>query len=140
MQHFKNESLAIVSKYETRWKKQEKDIYDLIVMSEQKSEELDENSAFEVKNLSFNETWLEKIWGNFTRKRFKGDDFFISLEECYKVSERNLLLKFAFGAFYKPEHAYLLLGKKSEFLFKEPFKTKENLKALQKLQEFLYFN
>ena len=200
MSFAKNENLSISSKYETRWKKQNKDIFDLCVLSEnsgifgesssensglsnEKSENSQlskngeflsenssicgENSAFETsknknsspcenssilgensapliknsnflnKNLTFSPQKLAKIQRNFCNQHFKGEDFFIRLENLYFIDGQNLLLKLVFGAFDKPEHSYLLLNEKSEFLFKKPFATRENLKALQILSEFL---
>lgn len=135
----KNENLDISSKYETRWKKQEKDIYDLRVICEQTSKDLDENLDFNIKKISFKAGKLDKMQENFSKRHFKGEDFFICLENFYRINKEKSLLKITFGAFNKPEHAYLLLGQKSKFLFKEPFKTKENQKALIKLQEFFAF-
>lgn len=133
----KNENLSITSKYETRWKKQDKDIYDLSVVCQQKSAPLAENLGFQRLNLSFNAEQIARIRANFAQKRFVGEDFFIRLENCYAIDKENLLLKFVFGAFHKNEHGYLLLNQSPKFLFKEPFYTKENVKALEKLSEFL---
>ena len=187
MSFAKNENLSISSKYETRWKKQNKDIFDLCVLCEnssifgensnensgllsenssensqlsKKGEFLSENSAFKIlkdknsspcensnllgensnflnENLTFSPQKLAKIQRNFCNQHFKGDDFFVRLENLYFIDGQNLLLKLVFGAFDKPEHSYLLLNEKSEFLFKKPFATRENLKALQILSEFL---
>lgn len=133
----KNENLGITSKYETRWKKQEKDIYDLCVVSEQKSTNLNENLSFKGLNLSFDAEKIAQIQKNFTQRHFRGEDFFIRLENLYSIDDNNALLKFVFGAFDRNEHGYLLLNKSPKFLFKEPFYTKENIKALEKLSEFL---
>lgn len=204
MSFAKNENLSISSKYETRWKKQNKDIFDLCVLSENSNENsgfvdenlsensglsnekcensqlskkgeflsenssiFDENSAFETsknkisnpcensnilgensapliknsnllnKNLTFSPQKLAKIQKKFCNQHFKGEDFFVRFENLYFIDRQNLLLKLVFGAFDKPEHSYLLLNEKSEFLFKKPFATRENLKALQILSEFL---
>ena len=237
MSFAKNENLDISSKYETRWKKQNKDIFDLCVLSENSNENsgfvgenlsensglidknsnensgifgenssensgllsensnknlgfsneksensqlskngeflsenssiCGENSAFKIlkdknsnpcensnflgensapliknsnflnENLNFSPQKLAKIQKKFCNQHFKGEDFFVRLENLYFIDGQNLLLKLVFGAFDKPEHSYLLLNEKSEFLFKKPFATRENLKALQILSEFL---
>lgn len=55
------------------------------------------------------------------------------------IKDDELIIKIAFGAFYKPEHVYIALNtQKIEFIFEQPFKTKENLKAIEKLREILY--
>lgn len=132
----KNENLEISSKYEDRWKKQEKDIYDLFVWNfdeEYKDYMLNE---FNFSSLEFSKEDLKKIEQNFKKMTIKKDDFFLHFEGIYKQDE-NLLLKLAFGAFNKPEHCYLLLDKTMNFVFKEPFKIQENIKAMNELKEIL---
>ncbi|EGS0794931.1 tRNA (guanosine(46)-N7)-methyltransferase TrmB, partial [Campylobacter coli] len=123
----KNENLEISSKYEDRWKRQEKDIYDLWVWNLDKEEKnvLSEEFDFSDMHLSRNDLMLlEKNFKNFTLKK---EDFFLHFENIYKQGE-SLLLKIAFGAFNKPEHCYLHIDKTISFVFKEPFKIQENLK------------
>ncbi|EAH7579422.1 tRNA (guanosine(46)-N7)-methyltransferase TrmB, partial [Campylobacter jejuni] len=128
----KNENLEISSKYEDRWKKQEKNIYDLWVWNfnqECKNYELNE---FNLSSVKFSKEDLKKIEQNFKNITIKKDDFFLHFESIYKQDE-NLLLKVAFGAFNKPEHCYLHLDKTIDFAFKEPFKIQENIKAINEL-------
>ncbi|HED0945759.1 TPA: tRNA (guanosine(46)-N7)-methyltransferase TrmB [Campylobacter jejuni] len=132
----KNENLEISSKYEDRWKKQEKNIYDLWVWNfnqECKNYELNE---FNLSSVEFSKEDLKKIEQNFKNITIKKDDFFLHFESIYKQDE-NLLLKVAFGAFNKPEHCYLYLDKTIDFAFKEPFKIQENIKAINELKEIL---
>lgn len=132
----KNENLEISSKYEDRWKKQEKNIYDLWVWNfnqECKNYELNE---FNLSSVEFSREDLKKIEQNFKNITIKKDDFFLHFESIYKQDE-NLLLKVAFGAFNKPEHCYLHLDKTINFAFKEPFKIQENIKAVNELKEIL---
>ncbi|ECZ8615676.1 tRNA (guanosine(46)-N7)-methyltransferase TrmB, partial [Campylobacter jejuni] len=122
----KNENLEISSKYEDRWKKQEKNIYDLWVWNfnqECKNYELNE---FNLSSVKFSKEDLKKIEQNFKNITIKKDDFFLHFESIYKQDE-NLLLKVACGAFNKPEHCYLHLDKTIDFAFKEPFKIQENI-------------
>lgn len=174
----KNENFGIVSKYETRWKKQKKDIFDLVVFkqsaeksgfssfeSENLGLNLSENLAFKNKNLCLNlsknlalnlsenlalNSWdeilrdlnfdknaLKRLSQGFENVKFKGEDFFLSLENLYFIDEANSLLKAAFGAFDKSEHAFLLLNQNSKFLFKQPFLTQQNFNALKKISEIL---
>lgn len=132
----KNENLEISSKYEDRWKKQEKNIYDLWVWNfnqECKNYELNE---FNLSSVEFSKEDLKKIEQNFKNITIKKDDFFLHFESIYKQDE-NLLLKVAFGAFNKLEHCYLHLDKTIDFAFKEPFKIQENIKAINELKEIL---
>ncbi|TXE81511.1 tRNA (guanosine(46)-N7)-methyltransferase TrmB [Campylobacter peloridis] len=134
----KNENLEVASKYEDRWKKQNKDIYDLIISNFSINDPLVENKKFAIEELSFNQQELSCIKNNFKNEVFKGEDYFLHLERIY-IKDDELIIKIAFGAFYKPEHVYIRLGLSQDvFIFDKPFKTKENFKALEKLREILY--
>ncbi|HBD8992313.1 TPA: tRNA (guanosine(46)-N7)-methyltransferase TrmB, partial [Campylobacter jejuni] len=125
----KNENLEISSKYEDRWKKQEKNIYDLWVWNFNQECRNYELNEFNLSSVEFSKEDLKKIEQNFKNITIKKDDFFLHFESIYKQDE-NLLLKVAFGAFNKPEHCYLHLDKTIDFAFKEPFKIQENIKAI----------
>lgn len=132
----KNENLEISSKYEDRWKKQEKNIYDLWVWNFNQDCKNYELNEFNLSSVEFSREDLKKIEQNFKNITIKKDDFFLHFESIYKQDE-NLLLKVAFGAFNKPEHCYLHLDKTINFAFKEPFKIQENIKAVNELKEIL---
>ncbi|EAI2806804.1 tRNA (guanosine(46)-N7)-methyltransferase TrmB [Campylobacter jejuni] len=132
----KNENLEISSKYEDRWKKQEKNIYDLWVWNFNQESRNYELNEFNLSSVEFSKEDLKKIEQNFKNITIKKDDFFLHFESIYKQDE-NLLLKVAFGAFNKPEHCYLHLDKTIDFAFKEPFKIQENIKAINELKEIL---
>ena len=134
----KNENLEVSSKYEDRWKRQDKDIYDLIVSDFSVDERL-ECMEFEPFGLSFSKDDLKLIWQNFKNCTIKKEEFFVHFESIYKQNE-NLLLKVAFGAFNRPEHCYLRLGLEVGFVFKEPFKIRENLLAFKELKKNLKFH
>ncbi len=132
----KNENLEISSKYEDRWKKQEKNIYDLWVWNFNQECQNYELNEFNLSSVEFSKEDLKKIEQNFKNITIKKDDFFLHFESIYKQDE-NLLLKVAFGAFNKSEHCYLHLDKTIDFAFKEPFKIQENIKAINELKEIL---
>ncbi|MCX2682459.1 tRNA (guanosine(46)-N7)-methyltransferase TrmB [Campylobacter sp. MIT 21-1685] len=132
----KNHNLDISSKYEDRWKRQKKDIYEMIVWNFCDFEGDLSCNAFDFQGFAMSEKALvnlEKKWSNFV---YKGEDFFLHLESLYKA-EDALLLKIAFGAFNIPQHSYLLLNKKVDFIFGEPLQIRENVKAMEKLKEIL---
>ncbi|QOR01772.1 tRNA (guanosine(46)-N7)-methyltransferase TrmB [Campylobacter sp. 2014D-0216] len=134
----KNENLEISSKYEDRWKRQNKDIYDLIISGFGWSEALNKDQKFAIEELCFDSKELKSIEEKFKNEVFKGEDFFLHFEKMY-LKDESLLIKIAFGAFYKPEHMYINLSCNGvNFVFDKPFKTKENLKAIEKLREILY--
>ncbi|AXP08258.1 tRNA (guanosine(46)-N7)-methyltransferase TrmB [Campylobacter hepaticus] len=132
----KNENLEVSSKYEDRWKRQEKNIYDLWVWN---FDQKDENYQLDVLDFScfkLSQEDLKLIECNFQNKTIKKENFFLHFEKLYKQDE-NLILKIAFGAFNKPEHCYLYLKDTIHFLFKKPFKIQENIQAMKTLKEII---
>lgn len=130
----KNQNLAVSSKYEDRWKKQSKDIYDVVFECEEMSEELSKGLEFEfekgydVRNIAVN-------FKNFT---IKMQDCFLHLEDKFELKSGEILLRVSFGAFCSPEHCYVLVGdEKCEYFIKKPLLTRENLTAHLALKEYL---
>ena len=76
--HFKNRNAAVASKYEDRWRKMDKNIYDLIY--ENKAAGLGEPQQFEMEFLKFD---AAKVARNFKNSTFKGEDFFVHFEEIF---------------------------------------------------------
>ncbi len=76
--HFKNRDAAVASKYEDRWRKMDKNIYDLIY--ENKTAGRDEPQRFEMEFLKFDAAAIARNFKNFT---FKGEDFFVHFEEIF---------------------------------------------------------
>ncbi len=76
--HFKNRDAAVASKYEDRWRKMDKDIYDLIY--ENKTAGQGEPQRFEMEFLKFD---AAKVARNFKNSTFKGEDFFVHFEEIF---------------------------------------------------------
>ena len=76
--HFKNRDAAVASKYEDRWRKMDKDIYDLIY--EKKTAGLGEPQQFEMEFLKFDAAAIAR---NFKNSTFKGEDFFVHFEEIF---------------------------------------------------------
>ncbi|TBR79454.1 tRNA (guanosine(46)-N7)-methyltransferase TrmB [Campylobacter novaezeelandiae] len=133
----KNEDLEISSKYEDRWKKQNKNIYDLIVYNLNSFDQERSIIDFNLQSIHFSKEQL-KLLRNFKNQTFKYKDFFLHIENFYITSD-SLVVKIAFGAFNKPEHAYIFLGDKCYFVFKAPFKTLENLKAIEEFKKIIYY-
>ncbi|MEA1953030.1 MAG: tRNA (guanosine(46)-N7)-methyltransferase TrmB [Campylobacterota bacterium] len=131
----KNEALEVTSKYEARWLKQEKDIYDVYV-------ECKENSEIKEINIDFNFNIVKYGKGlenRLPKEAIVFDGYFIHFERIYKIGEEKLLVKCAFGSFDRPEHKYILLEEKGcRYFVSPPVKTGVNLKAHEKIME--YFN
>lgn len=76
--HFKNRDAAVASKYEDRWRKMDKNIYDLIY--ENKTAGRGEPQQFEMEFLKFDAAAIAR---NFKNSTFKGEDFFVHFEEIF---------------------------------------------------------
>ena len=129
---YKNRELAVISKYEDRWKKQNKDIYEVIFKNHKISARNDEISDFCFEN--FNPL---KISQNFKNETIKGDDFFAHFMEIF-TSENAVYLKISLGAFDKPEICFVKISnEKTGYFLKFPLKTKQNFKAHKQINERL---
>ena len=84
--HFKNRDAAVASKYEDRWRKMDKDIYDLIY--ENKTAGRGEPQRFEMEFLKFDAAAIARNFKNFT---FKGEDFFVHFEEIFYFDAQKSL-------------------------------------------------
>ena len=130
----KNEALEITSKYEARWLKQEKDIYDVYVTCQEVSPERIIDFDFSFKDLSFKEELLVKI----TSKPLIFKDSFIHFERIFKIKEEAVLIKLAFGSFDRPEHKYIYIDKSGAYYFhSNPVKTLTNHRTHLKIMEYL---
>ena len=84
--HFKNRDAAVASKYEDRWRKMDKDIYDLIYKN--KTAGLGEPQRFEMEFLKFDAAAIAR---NFKNSTFKGEDFFVHFEEIFYFDAQKSL-------------------------------------------------
>ena len=134
VQIYKNRDLKVSSKYEDRWKRHQKDIYDVIFTCEKQSEPRADQGELKFEN-GYD---TGKIAAKFSNQTIKEDDFFLHLEEKYETEGGEILVRAAFGAFNAPEHCYVLLGEKgAEYFIKKPLVTAENLKAHLAFKEYL---
>ena len=133
----KNEALEVTSKYEARWLKQEKDIYDVYVKCAQESAPHELNIDFNFNDVKY----IQGIENLLPQKALVFEGYFVHFERVYKISEKSLLIKCAFGSFDRPEHKYILLGEENcRYFVSSPVKTTVNFQAHQKLAEQLMLN
>ncbi len=131
----KNEALEITSKYEARWLRQEKDIYDVYVTCLEKSEPRVLDFDFSFKDIVYKQEILDKI----SYKPALFDGFFIHFERLFKIEDDAILIKLAFGSFDRPEHKYIYLDKSKSYYFNSnPVKTLTNYKTHLKIMEYLH--
>ena len=130
----KNEALEVTSKYEARWLKQEKDIYDVYVTSLKSSEDRVIDFNFNFKDIIYKKELLDKI----TDKPLLFEGAFIHFERIFKIKDEAILIKLAFGSFDRPEHKFIYLDKKEAYYFhSNPVKTVTNYRTHLKIMEYL---
>ncbi|MDQ7046141.1 MAG: tRNA (guanosine(46)-N7)-methyltransferase TrmB [Sulfurovum sp.] len=126
----KNETLEVTSKYEARWLKQDKDIYDVYVKCTQISELKTEKIDFNFNDVKY----TFGIEDRLPKKALVFEGYFIHFERVYKLSEQCILIKCAFGSFDRPEHKYILLEEEyCRYFVSPPVKTTVNFKAHEQL-------
>jgi tRNA (guanine-N7-)-methyltransferase len=99
----KNQNTIISSKYEDRWKKQQKDIYDIIFKNITLSNEISLDYDFSFGKLKDFEE-IKKI----SKKPMIFDGFVIHFQDFFQ-NEKIGLIKLSFGDFNKIEHKYILI-------------------------------
>lgn len=130
----KNEALEVTSKYEARWLRQAKDIYDVYVKCTQTSEEKESRLDFNFNDVKYTKGIEERL----PKKALVFDGYFIHFERIFKQSDGSLFIKCAFGSFDRPEHKYILLSHDGcRYFVSPPVRTMVNYEAHQKLAEQL---
>jgi len=128
----KNEALEVTSKYEARWLRQEKDIYDVYVKCTQTSEEKEYRADFNFNGVKY----IQGTEEHLPKKALVFDGYFVHFERIFKQLDGTLVIKCAFGSFDRPEHKYIVLGHKGcRYMVSPPVKTMVNYNAHQKLAE-----
>ncbi len=131
-----NKDLEVSSKYEDRWKKQGKNIYDVVLLSQSEDTPINLNFDFSFDfSIDFNNT-LKTIETNSIIKK----DFFIHVEELYTIENRDNsgLVKVTMGNFDRPVTKYLYINSGMISYYQgNPLPTSSNIKAHNKLKEIL---
>jgi tRNA (guanine-N7-)-methyltransferase len=132
----KNQDIAIVSKYEDRWRKMEKNIYDITMINDEESEPLHVSDNFNFIEISARPQTLANL--NGVIKKF--DDGFIHIERVYNVENKNMMVfRISMGSFDRPEHLYAILdGEQTRYFPKSPLRSSANLAAHKILNEMLH--
>lgn len=119
----KNKDIAISSKYEDRWKKMEKNIYDVTMINEEDSQALSLEGDFSFSKPKLSQKEVSELHGQ--TKRFDGG--FIHFERAYKAKDA-VMIRISMGSFDRPEHLYLIVKEDAaEYFPSLPLKSKSNL-------------
>lgn len=130
----KNQDIAISSKYEDRWKKMEKNIYDITLTNEERSPELTIEGSFDFKS-GLDEEHLSAL--NGTTKKVEGG--FIHFERLYKTDDGRMMFRISMGSFERPEHLYVIIGKEKSYYFPtQPVPSQTNFAIHKHLDEILH--
>ncbi len=130
----KNKDIAVTSKYEDRWRKMEKNIYDVTMINEEESEALVIEGEFSFDALEVPYTDILALHGQ--TQRFDGG--FIHFERAYKI-DKGVMMRLSMGSFDRPEHLYVLIeDKKIRYYPTQPLKSRSNLKAHTFLKKVFY--
>lgn len=136
----KNYALPIMSKYEARWVRQEKDIYDVIVRNEDNSPQNDTSYNFLFSSFGYNIKSIDSL----SNQSYIDDDYFVHFESKYIFDDNKksgAIIKCAFGNFERPEHKYIMIYKDSiKYYPSLPIASSGNYKAHLKIKEHLDVN
>jgi tRNA (guanine-N7-)-methyltransferase len=131
-----NKDLAVSSKYEDRWKKQGKNIYDVVL----EANNIDANINLDF-NFSFDfEVNFENTLKNIPTKSIIEKNYFIHVEELYVIEDikNSGLIKLTMGNFDRPVTKYLHVNEgKISYYQGNPLPTSANIDAHKKLKEIL---
>ncbi len=130
----KNQEIAISSKYEDRWKKMEKNIYDITLINEEISPELTIEGSFQFKS-GLDRERLGKL--NGTTQKVEGG--FIHFERLYTTDDGRMMFRISMGSFERPEHLYVIIGNDRSYYFPtEPVPSRINFAIHKHLDELLH--
>jgi len=124
----KNQDLEVSSKYEDRWKRMGKDIWDLTIYADTLSEEitLDKDFSFPIVDIVSFATLLTHL----PKKPLVEDDFMVHFSYSFQISDTSGLIHLSMGSFNKPFSIYLFINGKNVSYFETlPVPTSANHKA-----------
>jgi tRNA (guanine-N7-)-methyltransferase len=98
--------------------KMNKNIYDIYMINNEISPQLQENFDFSFEKRLINLDFKPKVYKNFV----------IHIEKVFKIDENRELIRLTLGNFNRPEHVYILNQEKPVY-FKMPAPIKDNYLA-----------
>jgi len=126
----KNHSLNISSKYEDRWKRKQKDIYDLILTNKKPLNQEKKTYIIEFDDEIFD--CFEQFASNFKRECIRDKECFVNFESVYKINNQEGVIKVTLGSYNRSEHKYIIFkDKKVKYFPDNILPTKDNQDAHQ---------
>ncbi|MGE4419055.1 MAG: tRNA (guanosine(46)-N7)-methyltransferase TrmB [Sulfurimonas sp.] len=130
----KNKDIAVTSKYEDRWRKMQKNIYDVTMINDEESFALNMEGNFDFLDVAISQEEIIKLH----KKVQKFDGGFVHFERVYMLKE-GVMVRLSMGSFDKPEHLYLIVKENKAYYYPAlPLKSKSNLSAHLFLSKVLH--
>ena len=128
----KNQDLEVTSKYETRWKKMGKDIWDITISSTNLDKELIINKDFSFsKDIDMTSLCLEK-------KPIVKEDYLVHFENIFTFNDNDKLIQLTMGSFNKPVSKFIIIqNSKAKYFQGDPIPTSANIKAHNLIKELI---
>jgi tRNA (guanine-N7-)-methyltransferase len=133
---YKNKSIEISSKYEDRWKKLGKNIWDLTIYSNENSLNINisKNFDFDIKN----DININKLEQNLIMYPIIKNDYFVHFNKIYLSNSSLALASLTMGSFDKPVNIYIMFDKDHISYFKNnPIPISANHKAHKLINKLL---
>lgn len=131
-----NKDLPVSSKYEDRWKKQGKNIYDVVLECNKEDDPINHNFDF-----SFDKTIdFDAVKSKLSTKAYVLDGYVVHIENIFEIedSKNSGLIQLTFGSFNRPLSKYILIQEGNITYYQgNPIPTSANIKAHEKLKEIL---
>ena len=133
---FKNQEIAVTSKYEDRWRRMEKNIYDVTMICDEESAPLDLSGSFAFPEKPVDAEKFRALNGRTVR--FEGG--FLHFERLFAIGESGkLMYSLSMGSFDRPEHLYLIADSDTmEYFPAPPVRSRTNLEAHAHLCELIH--
>ncbi|WP_456431973.1 tRNA (guanosine(46)-N7)-methyltransferase TrmB [Nitratifractor sp.] len=131
----KNRDLPVVSKYEARWRRMEKNIYTLTMRSLERSPERGELCDFSLEGIDPSRV------AALDRRPVVREGYFVHFSHRYRLTTGGGgLIECSFGSFDRPEHKYILYTDAGEgrYLPDVPVRTATNCRAHHLIRESLH--
>ncbi len=130
-----NIDIDVSSKYEDRWKKMGKNIYDMTLINQ--NEDIFANRGYDFVFLDIIN--YKNVCDVIKTKKFLFEDHFLSFGVIYDIDKQTSIFALTMGAFDRPTKRYLLLKSGVLRYFQnKPIATHENIKAHKNLLKVLY--
>lgn len=131
----KNQEIAIVSKYEDRWKKMEKNIYDVTFTCE-----IDSPEPNILGDFSFSDKAVDPaIINRLSKETYKREWGFLHVERTFTIGKNGSMIRLAMGSFDRPESTYVVIENGAARYYPSlPVRSAANLQAHILLDELIH--